>query len=364
MIDRGWILVVEPDETKAAALVSLLEERGLEAVVTETAFQALHTLDLRPGCRLVIAAEELPGGSGFSLLNWVAAAHDGLGVVLCVDRPGVNEVTRAFRAGAADVLVRPVARDVLEAALERTLAEFDSRKNAALYVNKLQRMVLERTHQLRELMADLERSYDVTIEAMGDALDLRDEETEGHSKRVTAYTIALARSLKLSGGQIKTIARGAFLHDIGKIAIPDSILLKPGTLTPEEMEIMRGHCEAGYMIVRKIPFLADAAEIVYAHQERYDGSGYPRGLRGREIPLGARIFALVDALDAITSDRPYREASTFPEAMEEIAAARGMQFDPEIVDQFLRMPHTTWPAIRAETGRYWSAVESVRAAAA
>jgi putative nucleotidyltransferase with HDIG domain len=199
-------------------------------------------------------------------------------------------------------------------------------------------------------MQDLERSYDITLEAMGDALDLRDEETEGHSRRVTAYTIALAQAMGLEADELRVIARGAFLHDIGKIATPDSILLKPGKLSDEEMALMKEHCKRGYEMVRKIPFLRDAAEIVYAHQERFDGTGYPRGLQGEEIPLGARIFAIADTLDAMTSDRPYRKGTTFDAAKEEIVRCTGKQFDPQIVEVFLAMPNETWPELRAELG--------------
>ena len=200
-------------------------------------------------------------------------------------------------------------------------------------------------------MQDLERSYDITLEAMGDALDLRDAETEGHSKRVTGYAIALARELGLNAEELKVIARGAFLHDIGKIATPDEVLLKPGKLNTGEMAIMREHCERGYEMVRKIPFLHDASEIVYAHQESYDGSGYPRGLMGEEIPLGARIFAIADTLDAITSDRPYRKGRSFAEAREEIKRCSGKQFDPAIVEVFLEVPLERWSDLRAEISR-------------
>ena len=141
-------------------------------------------------------------------------------------------------------------------------------------------------------MANLERSYDITLEALGDALDLKDAETEGHSKRVTAFTIAIARAMGLPNDHIWVIARGAFLHDIGKMAIPDAILRKPGALNPEEVAIMREHCYRGYQMLKKIPFLQEACDIVYAHQERFDGTGYPRGLKGNEIPLGARMFAV------------------------------------------------------------------------
>jgi putative nucleotidyltransferase with HDIG domain len=152
----------------------------------------------------------------------------------------------------------------------------------------------------------------------------------------------------LSKEQIDVIARGAFLHDIGKMGIPDKILRKPGKLDPDEVTIMREHCYHGYQILKKIPFLTEAAEIVYTHQEYFDGSGYPRKLKGEEIPLGARIFAVADTLDAITSDRPYRAAQTVTAAREEIKRWSGRQFDPEVVDTFLSMPENIWVDLRKE----------------
>jgi putative nucleotidyltransferase with HDIG domain len=197
-------------------------------------------------------------------------------------------------------------------------------------------------------MTNLERSYDITLEALGDALDLKDAETEGHSKRVTAFTIAIARAMGLPRDQIAMIARGAFLHDIGKMAIPDKILRKPGPLNPEEVTEMREHPYRGYQMIKKIPFLADAAKIVYSHQEFFDGTGYPRGLKGEEIPLGARIFAVADTLDAITSDRPYRAKRSIAEARTEIEKWSGRQFDPEVVTAFLSMPENIWADLRKD----------------
>ena len=190
-------------------------------------------------------------------------------------------------------------------------------------------------------MSDLERSYYVTLEALGDALDLKDAENEGHSKRVTAFTIAIARAMGLSSDKIRVIARGAFLHDIGTMAIPDAILRKPGALTEAETEIMREHCLRGYQMLKKIPFLSEASEIVYSHQERFDGTGYPRGLSGQSIPLGARIFSIADTLDAITSDRPYRAAQTIQVARTEIKSLSGKQFDPEIAGIFRHARHAS-----------------------
>jgi putative nucleotidyltransferase with HDIG domain len=152
----------------------------------------------------------------------------------------------------------------------------------------------------------------------------------------------------LAGDRIRVIARGAFLHDIGKMAIPDAILRKPGALDADEKAIMMEHCFRGYQMLRKIPFLSEASDIVYSHQEKYDGSGYPRGLKGEQIPLGARIFAVADTLDAITSDRPYRAAQPTRAALDEIAKYSGTQFDPGVVKTFLSMPESIWEDLRKQ----------------
>lgn len=218
--------------------------------------------------------------------------------------------------------------------------------------SKYPQMTLDRSRMRHETLNELERSYDIMLEKLGDAIDLRDLETSGHSKRVTAYTIALARHVGLSLDESRIIARGAFLHDIGKIAIPDTILRKPGPLSEKEQQIVRDHCKRGFEMVKNIPFLADAADIVYAHQEHYDGSGYPRGLRGEEIPIGARIFAVADALDAITSDRPYRRGSGFDVAREEIQRCSGTQFDPTVVQVYSELPVELWIDLRTEMNRH------------
>jgi putative nucleotidyltransferase with HDIG domain len=258
-------------------------------------------------------------------------------------------VTSAFRRGAIDYLLKPFERTDLESVVLRAIEHGRLRKQNTTYRHNLEAIVNTRTGRLRSTMQDLERSYDITLEAMGDALDLRDQETEGHSRRVTAYTNTLAQAMGLTSEELRIIARGAFLHDIGKIATPDAILLKPGRLTTEEMAIMKMHCERGYEMVRKISFLRDAAEIVYAHQEQFDGGGYPRGLKGEEIPLGARIFAIADTLDAMTSDRPYRKGTSFEKARDEILRCAGTQFDPQIVEVFLSLPPETWSNLRAAT---------------
>ncbi len=179
-----------------------------------------------------------------------------------------------------------------------------------------------------------EQATQALAEALVAALDLREHETGLHSKRVACHTLALARRFTADEERLKQLYWGALLHDIGKIGIPDAILLKPGSLTDAEWAAMRAHPEKGFAILREVPFMHEAAQIVLAHEERYDGSGYPQGLAGEAIPLGARLFGVIDALDAITSDRPYRAAADFDAARAEIRRGAGTQFDPRAVEAF------------------------------
>jgi len=181
----------------------------------------------------------------------------------------------------------------------------------------------------------IERADAEFAEALAEALDIREHETGAHSKRVACHTLVLARLFISDARQLRQIYWGSLLHDIGKIGIPDAILLKQGALNEEEWNVMRTHPEKGYRIVSQIPDMKEAAEIVLSHEERFDGSGYPRGLRGEQICLGAKLFAVIDTLDAITSDRPYRKAGSFEEARDEIVRMSGTQFDPAAVQAFL-----------------------------
>jgi len=297
---------------------------------------------------LVLSDIVMKDGNGIALLDHLRSQHPTIPVVMVTAVHDISVAIDAMRRGAYDYLLKPFEREHLLATVLRALEQRQTLKESQDYRQSLEQIVQARTELLRQAMADLEHSYDITLEALGDALDLKDSETEGHSKRVTAYTIALARAMGIRPAEIKVIARGAFLHDIGKMAIPDEILRKPGKLTPEEQEIMREHCSLGYHILRKIPFLNEPAEIVFSHQEHFDGTGYPNQLRGAEIPVGARIFAIADTLDAITSDRPYRRARSFDAAREEILRCSGTQFDPAVVEVFLKVPNDLWNELRSE----------------
>jgi putative nucleotidyltransferase with HDIG domain len=202
-----------------------------------------------------------------------------------------------------------------------------------------------------KLFNDLSLSYHETLESLARALDAREQETEQHTRRVELYSMALAKAMGLSDEELIEIRRGALMHDIGKIGVPDAILLKPGPLTEEEWVEMRRHPETGLSILQGILFFKGAIDIVGSHHEHYDGRGYPRGLVGEQIPLGARIFTVADALDAITSDRVYRKAQSFKAAYEEIMRCRGTQFDPKVVDAFRSIDEEQWMALRALTTR-------------
>jgi putative nucleotidyltransferase with HDIG domain len=285
---------------------------------------------------------------GIGLLERTKERYPDMPVVMVTAVHDISVALAAIRNGAYDYLLKPFEREQLLNTVSRALENRRLKVENRTYQTNLEVLVKARTDQLQATMSNLERSYDITLEALGDALDLKDRETEGHSRRVTLFTIAIAQRLGLPREQVTVIARGAFLHDIGKMAIPDKILNKPGKLEAEEMDVMKEHAYHGYQIVKKIPFLVDAAEIVYSHQEWFNGNGYPRQLKGQEIPLGARIFSVADTFDAITSDRPYRPAQSLQAARTEIEKFSGRQFDPEIVKVFLEIPDKVWEDLRKE----------------
>jgi len=238
------------------------------------------------------------------------------------------------KAGADEFLSKPVE-----------LSELRLRVRTMQRINRYRRLIEEReraaaqerllTEQARQAAQAVAEAYDQTLIGWSRALDLRDKETEGHSQRVAQLTLAVAQALNIPPEEQINMWRGAMLHDIGKIGVPDSILHKPGPLTEEEWEIMRCHTTYAYELLSPIAYLRTAIDIPYCHHEKWDGTGYPRGLRGEQIPLAARIFALVDVWDALTNDRPYRKAWSREQAYQYICEQKGKHFDPNLVDLFL-----------------------------
>ncbi len=346
MPDR--ILVVDDEEAIREIVCAILSAAGYTCKQAGSGTEALALLNSGETFELMLSDLMMADLDGIGLLERTKEKFPDMPVVMVTAVHDISVALAAIRNGAYDYLLKPFEREQLLNAVGRALENRRLKLENRIYQTNLESLVEARTDQLQDALRNLERSYDITLQTLGDALDLRDRETEGHSKRVTAFTMAIARAMGLPKEQVDVIARGAFLHDIGKIAIPDRILLKPAKLTEDETEIMREHCYHGYQILKKIPFLAEVCEIVYAHQEHFDGSGYPRRLKGEEIPLGARIFAVADTLDAIISDRPYRPARTLGQARAEIQAWSGRQFDPEVVEIFQKMPDELFESLRRE----------------
>jgi response regulator RpfG family c-di-GMP phosphodiesterase len=253
-----------------------------------------------------------------------------------------------LRRGAVDYLLKPPKLTDLIRAIERALAKRRIELARKRYQKKLERKVRDRTSELRTALKDIQYTYQNTLLALVAALDAREHETSDHSQRVVQYTAAIAQRLGIDGSELEEIGRGALLHDVGKIGVPDAVLLKPARLTAAEWTEMRKHPDIGYQMIQGIPFLSTPATIVLSHQERFDGTGYPRNLRGEEIHIGARIFAIADTLDAMTSDRPYRRGTTFENAEAEIFRCSGSQFDPHVVRAFMDIGVSTLRKIKQD----------------
>ncbi len=347
---KAKILVVDDEEAIREVVGTLLDAQGYDCSTVGNGLLAREYLKKNP-IDLVLSDMVMPEMDGFSLLEWEHKHDPDVPVIMVTAMHDLSTALEAMRRGAYDYILKPFEKDQLYLSVRRALEHRGLVLENRNYQRNLEQLVEERTPQQKGALEQLEQSYDDTLEALGGALDLKDAETEGHCKRVTAFTIAIAKAAKVDPVLLPQIARAAFLHDIGKMAIPDQILRKPGPLTPEEREVMRTHCEIGFNMVTRIPFLREAAEIVLSHQEYFDGTGYPRGLKGDQIPLGARIFAVADALDAMISDRPYRKALSISHAREEIQRCAGSQFDPAVVEVFLAMPGTLWSELRENIGR-------------
>ena len=344
------VLIVDDELHARKLLVTMLGEGGVRCKTAACAEEALRILDGEPLDAMLVDLQ-MPRMSGMELLIKLRPLYPWLAFLMVTGVDDIRVGIEAMKNGADDYLVKPLQLEVVIASLERALKKKRLEQEVENYRRHLEEKVEERTALFKSALLHVERSYEDTLEALGAAIDLRDSETAGHSKRVAVYSSEIAKQLGATEQELKTIARGAWLHDIGKLATPDAILLKPGALNQEEWRIMKQHAEIGYDLVKRIPFLAEAAEIIWAHHERWDGSGYPRGLQRNGIPPGARIFAVADTVDAMTSDRPYRSALSFEKAQEEIRAGAGRLYDSQVVNAFLEHEIEKWKAVRHSIDR-------------
>lgn len=346
------LLIVDDERSVREIMAEYLDAVGysvVQADSVESAFAAVQ----REHPALVLSDIEMPGRTGIDLLQLIKKHDPDLDVIMVTGVIDTRTAMQSIRQGAADYVTKPFNLEEVQIVIERTLEKRRLIIENRAHQEHLEELVEERTSQLVEsnrqvegLYAELQDSYESTLQALITALDYRDNETQGHSYRVVEYATLVAERLGVEGEELTWIRRGAILHDVGKIGIPDSVLRKPGPLDATEWEVMKKHPELGFQMLEKIRFLKPALDIVHCHQERFDGTGYPRGMRGDDIPLGARIFAVVDTFDAMTSDRPYRKAMTVNEAREEIESCSGTQFDPVSAKAFLSIEAVKWHEIR------------------
>jgi len=343
------VLVVDDDPAVRMFFCQALKPitaRVAEAADASSALEAIESGDFD----IIVCDVWMPGASGVDLLSMAQQTRWDVGFILVTGEIQVETVITALRMQASDFLLKPVTVEEVTHSVTRAFERLVSARQVRAYQGSLEVSIQRRTRELEVALSELESNYQMTLEALVAALDAREHETFWHSLRVRAYTRFLARRAGFPPALLPSLEQAALLHDIGKVAVADAILLKPGKLTAEEWVEMRKHSVAGDEILKRVPFLRPASAIVRHHHERFDGTGYPDGLKGHEIPLGARIFAVVDTLDAMTSDRAYRKTPGFEAARAEIQLCSGKQFDPHIVELFLKVSPDTWMQARSEAG--------------
>lgn len=332
------VLFVDDEALILRAFARDLYDTDCEVTLARSAGEALEALSRR-SFSVILSDYQMPGMDGIGFLEEVRRIDPDAVRILVSGRADFKMAIQVInRVGLFNFVAKPwepyELRDTVRRAMEHHAISVENRR--------LSRLLSSKCAELGQLARGLEHEVQsrTTSLLLGlvNALDLRDTETQWHSRRVNLYSRRLAMQIGLSGDDLLAVERGALLHDVGKIGVSDTILLKPGKLTPEEWAEMKRHAEHGYRILEGIEFLGDARLLVWQHHERWDGKGYPRGLQGEKTYVGARIFAIIDTYDAMTSDRPYRRALPHDVACQEIGNMRGTQFDPVIVDAWEKIP--------------------------
>ena len=346
MKERIILLGVGAKQAESAAAIL----KGLDVEVESVAVQATDMKAVLNGSSILLIPFSDEKTAYRSLVALLRASNGSSSVILLAETGSEKLLSLA----SGDLVDQVVFDDRPESLIAAVKSELEKRRLARSLEHLHEKFnLLKRrySHEARRFFA-MEGTFDATLENFMTALDLRDVETFGHSKTVARYSLLLAETYGIRDpARLDNIRKGALLHDVGKIAVPDAILNKPGPLNDQEWEIVRRHPELGFGLVKNVGMVEEIGNIILYHHEKFDGSGYPRGLRGKDIPLEARIFAVADSLDAITSPRPYRRSRDFDMAREEIVFNSGTQFDPEIVEAFLKHGSQVWERIRYETTR-------------
>lgn len=337
------VLITDDESDIRELLGDFLEDKGLQHFLAENAFDALEIFKKNPDIDIVMSDIRMPGRSGLDLLGDIKQIDEDVVVIMISAVKDIESAISAMSKGAYDYVSKPFKLAevgiIVDKAIDKRKLTLENRE----YQRELEIKVTERTEELKNTLDELNMSYRMTLESLATALDMRDEETQGHSVRVLQYAMKLASLMGITDQEkLKTLEYGSLLHDIGKIGIPDAILRKPARLNKKEWEIMKTHPGAGYKILNRIKFLAEASKIVLHHHENFDGTGYPDKLKKDEIPLAARIFSVADALDAMTSHRSYRNALSFKDAADELFEYSGTRFDPKVIEAFRSITIEDW----------------------
>jgi response regulator RpfG family c-di-GMP phosphodiesterase len=345
-LDR--VLIVDDDELILKALARILESAGYAPRCYSVPEEALRAIE-QDAPVVVISDYMMPEMDGITFLKQARVRYPAAVRILCTAAEDFRVALQAVNSGEVfRIIAKPWHQQELLGTVNQAAEAARLRRENERLTHEVQRQ----NGQLREINLRLEEMVRVRTQALLEgliaALDYRDAETQWHSRRVSLYARRLAHALGIGEPELTVIEHGALLHDIGKIGVRDRVLLKPGPLTTEEWSEMKRHPELGWALLQRVDYLRPASSIVLQHQEKFDGSGYPSALKGADIVIGARIFHVVDTLDAITSDRPYRKARPFEDARQEIIRCAGTQFDPRVVEAFLAVPPEEWERIRLD----------------
>ncbi|MHC4223777.1 MAG: HD domain-containing phosphohydrolase [Planctomycetota bacterium] len=358
------ILVVDDEPMIREILKETLVQEGHRVSEAENGEVACQRID-QESYDLVLTDVKMPVMDGFTLMKNLGALTDELPVIVITSFSDIDVAVDAIRLGAYDYIVKPFNISQVAISVRRALERRRLLLENLQYKKSLEQKVVQKTIDLirknkklqqqakvlEDVLHDLRESYEATLDAMVSAIESRDCETKHHCRRVQSHAVLLGRRLGLTPEQLVDISYGALLHDVGKIGVPDSILLKPGKLSDEDWTIMRQHTLIGHKMISRIKFLKGAADVVLYHHERWDGTGYPYGISGEDIPLPARIFSVIDAYDAITSERVYKRAVPIEGAKKEIERCSGTQFDPKVVEVFLRVTKEELEQTRTDAER-------------
>ena len=339
---KNKVLIVDDELDIRELLGDFLEDEGYDCHLAQNSQEAIEIYK-SISIDLVMSDIRMPGMSGLELLSKLKKINKNVVVIMISAVKDIEFAISAMSKGAYDYISKPFKLKEVSLIAGKALHKKELVEENIQYQKNLEKKVRERTVELRGTLDKLNKTYTNTLGALMLALDTRDSDTQGHSTRVVRYCLLLAKLMGITDPEeLKVLEYAAILHDIGKIGIPDAILRKPGKLSDEEWEIMKSHPILGYNVIDRIDFLKEASTIVLHHHERFEGTGYPAGLAGDDIPLGSRIFMVADTFDAMTSDRPYRKALSFEITVEELKKCKGTQFDPRVVKAFLKVPLNFW----------------------